>query len=400
MKILFLTLKPISSNSGHLARLVQVLPELSKEQNVTILCLNKDSDSADSLRQYPNVRFLDYPLKTDGWYLVDKDKIISEITEIVKVISPDICILEMEAWELVRELNISLRKITKFATVMHALPFLVAPINPTGDFVKDIYSYLDTNLDLEVYRRKYIINHYKETESVLKDLCIIACNKTVAHYLNRYFADLSVWQLVPIARIKHKKVANKGDRLLYDFVYMARMESGKGIEYLEDILNQISKCIGRCVNVGVFGRADDIKSEEKLNKLVMDQNKDSYTIDFKGWIDNNMKNQLFPSTGVFLYPSHYDNFPTVVNEALSYGLPVITWDVPFSKINYKNIDSVKRISLYDNKGFAEAAVEALVNRDHLIDTSLSYAKTLPSPKKIAEEDLKMYRAIINSSKHD
>jgi len=65
------------------------------------------------------------------------------------------------------------------------MPFVGAPINPSGDFKKDVINY--ANSGIEKYRREYILKHYNEAPEVFNRINIIANNNTVAYYLVKYF---------------------------------------------------------------------------------------------------------------------------------------------------------------------------------------------------------------------
>lgn len=395
MRLLFLTLGPISSNPGHLARLVSVLKPLSRQNEVSILCLSKHLDNQGTQKLFPRVKFINYPLVTKGWYLQNKKRTVSEVTTLVSHAKPDLCVLQMEVWELVRELSNSLKGITKFATVIHAMPFVVSPVNPSGNFEKDVSDYL--NSELEDFREKYVRKHYKEAYGVLYNTVVIAANKTVFYYLKLYFPDLRVWNMTSLISTRRALVAKPGQDLLYDFVYMARMEKGKGVEYLERILSQASKFLQRRVSIVILGRADDEKSKLALDRLLASGREGNYTADFKGWANNETKESILPNCGVFLYPSYYDNYPSVLNEALAYGLPVVTWDVPFTFLNYSSTRAVKRVKLFDFDTYALEAAKSLLQRDKLTKYSVEFINSFDNPETAAKFDTKLYEEIVKQS---
>ena len=173
---------------------------------------------------------------------------------------------------------------------------------------------------------------------------------------------------------------------------MARIELGKGLEYLDKILDCTSSILSRPVKVVIMGRIDDSASKKALQEL-LDHNKHAYRIDYKGWADEKMKESTLPVSGVFLYPSHYDTYALVVNQALSFGLPVVVWDVPFVAMNYNRIAAVKRVPAFDIKKFAESAVGSLLNRDVLIEQALRFAFSQNTPSQAARLDTTIYESI-------
>ncbi len=394
MKLMFLTLAPLSSNAGHLARLSTELYYLAELNEINIVCLGNNPDNEETKSKYKNISFFHSPVNFNGWKIVNLPETIKNINGLVKKIHPDLVILQMEVWDLTRELGSDLKGRVAFAVITHAMPFLTAPINPSGNFEQDVIEYVNTRI--EKYRKDYIINHYKEIYSVFKNISIIANNRTVAFYLKTYFKDLRFWTLAPSIATKINKNIIVAENPTYDFVYMARMEAGKGIEYLSEILKRISLILKRSVNMAILGKTDDTLSKNALNQLLIESKQNKYfNISYFGWADEICKRQVLSTSGIFLYPSHYDNYPTVLNEALTFGLPCITWDVPFSKLNYSATKAVKRISLLDFQRFAESVTESLLNKNTLVKHALDFVNSFDSPAKIAQSDTDIFKEIVS-----
>jgi glycosyltransferase involved in cell wall biosynthesis len=62
---------------------------------------------------------------------------------------------------------------------------------------------------------------------------------------------------------------------------------------------------------------------EKAKQIVKDL-KISDQIEFKGWVEGNIKESLFSEASIFCLPSYAEGFPMAVLDAWAYGLPVIT----------------------------------------------------------------------------
>lgn len=398
MKLVFLTLAPLSSNAGHLARLSTELYDLAKLNEISIICLGKNPDNEETKNKYKNISFFHYPVKFDGWKVVNLSEIIKNISDIIKEIHPILVILQMEVWDLMRELGKDFKGKVIFAIVVHAMPFLVAPVNPSGNFEQDVIKYVATGI--KKYRKDYIVNHYKEVYSVFENIPIIACNKTVAFYFKTYFKNLRIWTLKPSIVAKRNKNIIVAENPIYDFVYMARMETGKGIEYLSEILKRISLILGRPITMAIMGRTDDILSKNVLDQLLKNSHlKKYFNISYFGWADENCKKLILSQSGIFLYPSHYDNYPTVLNEALTFGLPCIIWDVPFSRLNYSSIKAVKLVPFLNFQRFAENAVESFLNRKVLAKYALNFVNSFSSMAKIAQLDTDIFTEIIKYNRN-
>jgi len=394
MRLAFFTFAPFSSNAGHLFRLFGELYNLAELNEIIIVCLGKDPDDEQTRRKYKNISFYHLPVKFNGWEVTNLSETIENIKNFIEEINPNLLVLQMEAWELMRELGETLCGEIKFAVVMHAMPFLGAPINPSGDFDKDVINYVASGI--EKFRSDYIGNHYKEITDVFRRVNIIANNKTVAYYLRTYFKDLKFWTFDSTISIKKKTTAVVGGKLKYDFAYMARMESGKGVEYLAEILKRASLLLSRQVSLAIMGRPDDALSRQSLNRLLHEGEKNKYfKIDYCGWADEEIKTLILPKTGVFLYPSYYDTYAVSLYEALSFGLPSVTWEAPFSRINYSSTRAVVRAPFLNFEKFAKSAVEMLKGRDILISKALDFINSFESATKIAELDSNIYKEIIN-----
>lgn len=400
MKLTFLTLAPFSSNPGHLARLAALLNELSMLNKVNIICLGKNPDNLETKAQYPNVSFSHFPISFAGWEIKNLSRTVKNLVKIIQKDKPDLVILQMEVWELMRELSHALKNITAFTTVLHAMPFVVAPTKNSGDFEKDVVNYLSSGI--EKYRVDYIKNHYQEAHTILHEIPLIACYKTVSFYLKTYFNDLCIFDFISNVKTLKTEMTNGDEGFKYDFAYMARMEAGKGIEYLDKILSQISQILSRPVTIAILGRTDDQVSSETLNKLLnrskMKNNK--YHVDYLGWASEEVKIKVLTKTKVFLYPSNYDNYAIVLQEALTFGLPVITWDVPFTSLNYRSTKAVKRVPLLDIQLFAKEATKALLKRNFLSNEALKFINSLKTPKVVAQSDSKIYHEIINLKRNN
>ena len=395
MKLMFITFAPLSSNAGHLARLISELNNIKKLNMVSIVCLNKNADDDNTIKKYKEIKFLHLPIEFNGWKIVSLSRVVQNIIKLINKESPNLVILQMEVWDLMRELGKKLKNKMPFAVIVHSTPFLGSPINMSTSFEHDVVKY--TNSGIEDYRKKYILNHFNEAKDVFKNINIIASNKTVKYFMSNYFPNLNIYTLPlsPIPKTKIFKGNNKSFK--YDFVYMARIEKGKGIEYLNKILENISKIVSRPVKIAILGRTDDLFSQTNLDQLINNSklNKKNYTVDYLGWADEKLKKKILLNSKIFLYPSIYDTYAIVLQEALSYGLPVITWDVPFARLNYKT-SSVIKVSLFDTTKFADEAARALNHRENLSIKALKFSSTLNSSTEIALADTKLFKEIFNN----
>ena len=185
----------------------------------------------------------------------------------------------------------------------------------------------------------------------------------------------------------------------YDFCYMARMEKGKGVEYLQDLFGKISTKLGRKIRVALMGRTDDKYSQEKLRSL-LESKSEAYSIRFFGWADDRTKAKVLSKSGCFIYPSIYDNFPTVVNEAMAHGLPVAMWNNLFYRVNYSGIKSVSVAIPFSVEHLASVAVNLLKRKSTLSHHSIEYIKKSGGSRSVAKDDLMLFDEIIKHNERN
>ena len=111
-------------------------------------------------------------------------------------------------------------------------------------------------------------------------------------------------------------------------------------------------------------------------------------------MDDTIKTSVLSKSGCFIYPSIYDNFPTVVNEALSYGLPVVVWDTIFYKVNYSDVKSISAAPIFNIKVFASMAIDLLKRKDQIGHYSLEYVRDNGNSNLVAKDDLELFDNII------
>jgi len=388
-KLFFIHLGKLSSNAGHTARLRYELEEMSKVADVSILSLTDKIDQISS-DKYPSIHFYILPIEFNGWEVVNLNYLIGQIDEITNSCNPDIVILCIEIWDLILELHKKLLGKVAFCAICHAVPFLGSPLNPTKYFESDVRRFINEQI-LE-YRKDYIFRHYKEFAKIINSGLLIANNATVAYYFKYYFPKSLFWKQVPHVTVNSLQTPEIL-KIEYDFCYMARIEKGKGLEYLRDLFTEISAKLERKISVAIMGRAEDEYSEQNLKHLINDVNK-LYSIHFFGWADDKIKADVLSKSGCFIYPSIYDNFPTVVNEALAYGLPVALWNTIFYKVNYSGVKSISAATIFDIKHLASVAVNLLERKANIGHYSIEYIKKNGGSGLVAKDDLELFEKII------
>lgn len=390
MTIVFLTFGRLSMCPGHLARFAFTLPYIAHSCTTTVVCLGPEADDPQTRARFPDVAFRHLPIRIDGWVVRNVRSVVRDICSIASDVRADIVVMQMEVWDLLRALPGRLP--CHFATVVHAMPFLGSPVAPSS-FTSDVQALCSS--DVADYRRHYIQAHAYEAESVLRSTNVVANNRTVATLLHHYFPDCAHWAMSPSAVVETLPPRPAGLRHEFDFAYMARMERGKGIEYLADVLARTSTILGRPLRVAVLGRAEDLASRVALEDLMKGGPPDGFRVCFFGWCDRTTKRSVLAQSAAFLYPSWLDNYPTVLNEALAAGLPAVTWDVPYFRLNYSATESVMAASLGDCDAFAGLAATIFTHHERLSRRAQQFIEALPNAAETAASDMALFRSVID-----
>ena len=390
-KLFFIHLGKLSSNSGHTARLRYELKDISKMADISILSLTDELDQS-FINKYPDVNFYALPIKFDGWKVVNLAHTLERINKRIKFCNPDIVILCIEVWDLILGLQKKISDEVVFCAICHAMPFLGSPLNPVKSFESDVRKF--ANKQSLKYRKDYIVKHYKEFPKIINSSLLVANNATVSFYFKHYFPKSLFWEQVPHVTVDPLQTSKPLD-IDYDFCYMARMEKGKGVEYLKDLFRKISIRLDRKIRVAIMGRADDEYSEKELGRLLENESK-FFSIRFFGWADDKTKAEVLGKSGCFIYPSIYDTFPTVVNEAMAHGLPVAMWDNIFYKVNYFDIKSVSVAAPFNVEHLASVAVNLFKRKSVVSRYSIEYIKKKGGSKTVAKDDLMLFNEIIKN----
>ncbi len=104
-------------------------------------------------------------------------------------------------------------------------------------------------------------------------------------------------------------------------LFLGRLHPIKGIERLICAAGELRKQ-GRPVTVVLAGPGEEPYMAE-LRKLAAAQGVEQ-DVKFAGMVSGTMKNSLVQACGLFVLPSHHENFGIVLIEALACGTPVVT----------------------------------------------------------------------------
>ena len=154
-------------------------------------------------------------------------------------------------------------------------------------------------------------------------------------------------------RNRLRKELGVGNKKVYGII--ARIDPQKNHAFLLDFFNEILKKEpdSLLVIVGTGPLEKDIKN--KANKLGIDK-----SVIFKGYVDNT--SDYYSMFDIFLYPTNFEGFGIVLEEAQTSGLPILCSDVVPSNVIVS--DLIKLPSLKDDASkWANTATSLPINQD-------------------------------------
>ncbi|MDI6645229.1 MAG: glycosyltransferase family 4 protein [Methanobacteriaceae archaeon] len=186
----------------------------------------------------------------------------------------------------------------------------------------------------------------------------------------------------------------KNENSSFTFLYVGQMIKRKGIYWLLKALKIVIKS-NKNIKLILVGDGEHLNY---YKKLANDLNLSGY-IEFKGRIDdmNNLAS-IYKSSDVFVLPSLSEGLPTVLLEAMFFGLPVIATDIPGIKDHFENYASL--VPPKDSVKLAEAIIE-LSKKDNLEQAKklskefMNLIESNYSWKAVAEEYEMIYESVLN-----
>ncbi|MEO5627719.1 MAG: glycosyltransferase family 4 protein [Candidatus Saccharimonadales bacterium] len=158
------------------------------------------------------------------------------------------------------------------------------------------------------------------------------------------------------AGIDYKKISSYKPRKKYpyDIVVLGRLTPVKGIFDAVKIWQKVheEKPKARLAWIGGGSEAYQTKIKEQLDRKGLTK-----TFDLLGFIDKEEVYDILNSAKIFLCPDHENGWGLAVCEAMSCGLPVVSYDLDiFGAVYKKGFRSVK---LYNTNAFAKQVIELL-----------------------------------------
>ena len=131
------------------------------------------------------------------------------------------------------------------------------------------------------------------------------------------------------------------DEKMCDCIFIGNYSERKGVKYLNEICERLN------YKLCIIGNG---WNEKNLPKNAV----------YYGFVSEKVKRDILARSKIFVFPSLYEGFGLVVLEALASYLPVVTWDLPWSR---RFNEGVVKIKFDDVEEFVKTIKELLSNEE-------------------------------------
>lgn len=393
MKVTIVSNFDLASGRGPVFRLINIIPLIAKQVNLTVISLQEPDELCKKVFAFYDIRYEVVRYQTEGWSIIDSDNLSLQITDILFRNETDVCILGWELWDLAVALYTKLEfSSCKFAVVFHSMPFVDALPFP-GNYEQDISTRILSENNMMI--SNYLAAKAHDARKYINKFNIISINETVTYYLNVYFPGLQFFHSYPGYALDVSEINDViQPEKIYDYIFMSKLETSKGVFDLIEIAARIKK-VNPEFKLRIIGdflyESENKEAVDRITKLQLEDN-----ISFAGWLSDNEKYKELKKAKVFLYPSLTgDTFSFCLLEALACGLNAVTYDTPFARLIYKNAP-VEKVEYRNIQKFANVAIDVLnsYTNEHSDSAKKFVYDHYSDWKQVASAEVQVYHSLL------
>jgi len=299
---------------------IYVITGRSNKQHVDI----ENRDGIGIIR----VKFLDFPIRSI-WYSVASKNIIQKLADNADYVifnSGSIGLLPM--WLHKRN--------NKFISIIHSTIFsLISYFKyiKFGDKLRYTNSY-----EALYYTSFLLINRKLNKKELEISNNVISVARHIVDELTQIYPELSDeirtksyivyggvnYEYLSSIYELYKKPARNHERVIY--AYVGRLYLAKGAHYALEAFKLIQDELDRETELWIFGKGP------LERQMIIYAKKNSLNVRFLGFVSREKLMRLLAKhVSVLLFPSLYEGCPYTLLEANTLGIPVVTWDMPWSR---------------------------------------------------------------------
>lgn len=181
----------------------------------------------------------------------------------------------------------------------------------------------------------------------------------------------------------------------YDAVFLGRIDPTKGLNDFVPIWKNVCKILPKAKLALIGGTSQ--KNFDQLNENILKASLQK-NIDIFGYVDDSKKINILSSSKIFIFPSHEEGWGIAIAEAMSFGLPVICWELANLKQIFKNQLIYTKQFNYSN--FSKEIIDLLKNPDKIKTIGLNNKTFVKhfSWKEISQKELEIIKKIYAKKK--
>ncbi len=205
--------------------------------------------------------------------------------------------------------------------------------------------------------------------------------------------DYKIAVIPNAVNLPKEKVQRRFDSVQLQLLFVGRFAFNKGIQFLAEAAHELNlqgyKDRLRFIFAGKGPMFDELNNRYKAENIL-----------FYGGASDEMLKQLYTESGLFILPTLFEGMPTVVLEAMSYGLPVMVTDTGATRemvdetngyiIEKKSIASIKNAILK----FVELSPE---QKKGMSDASFLKVRENFTWSIVAQKHIRLFNSIIESA---
>ena len=196
---------------------------------------------------------------------------------------------------------------------------------------KKIVVHLHSKIKGELFLKKYLINFFGFILRVADKVLVLSeLHRT---HFSKYINESKLEVLENF--VYEEKYESRSRRNDLNFLYVGRATKEKGIYDLINAVSLVKNEIPK-LEIHVIGVAETEQSETNLRAAVKSKGLEEIFV-FHGALSGDAKYQLFHQCGVLVFPSHFENSPVVLKEALAAKQLIVCSDILANKNVLKNI---------------------------------------------------------------
>jgi glycogen synthase len=187
---------------------------------------------------------------------------------------------------------------------------------------------------------------------------------------------------------------------IINILFISKLSIIKGSLELIKILNHLIRFTDN-FKITVVGPDMPFQENESMKDYIRKNLNPCINIEFTGKIPLNRIPEYFEKSDIFICPSLFENFPTVLLEAASYFCPVVAYNVGGIPEIIKHKFSGLLVSKFNHKQFAKSIFTLMQNpklRNFLLTNAYNQVKGNYRTDVIAEKVINLYLELVNISK--